>query len=416
MRIVVHDYTGHAFPVQLSRALAARDHTVIHLHCPSYTSGKGALERTDSDPASLQIEAVTLDAEFAKHSALRRVAQELVYGRRASARVRRFRPDVVLSSNTPLVSQGLLLRASRSEQAAFVFWQQDVISVAIERYAAGRLPRPLRILAKPFTILERSLLRRSDAVVPISEDFGPILSGWGVTADRVHVVHNWAPVEELPLAPRDNEFARTHGLAGKTVFLYSGTLGLKHDPEHLVSLARRFPGRQDVAVVVVSEGSGADYVSTRARDEGLENLLVLPYQPYERLPEVLGAADVLLAILEPDAGVYSVPSKILAYHCAGRPILAAVPASNLAARLIGEVGSGVVVEPNDHTAFDEAAAALLDDEPRRVELGHRARGYAEHAFDIERIAETFERVLAGAVAARRAAPRSVSSQPAASDR
>ena len=31
MRIVLHDYPGHAFPVQLSRALAARGHQVLHI-------------------------------------------------------------------------------------------------------------------------------------------------------------------------------------------------------------------------------------------------------------------------------------------------------------------------------------------------------------------------------------------------
>ena len=190
------------------------------------------------------------------------------------------------------------------------------------------------------------------------------------------------------------------------MFLYSGTLGLKHDPEHLVSLGRRFASASDVAVVVVSEGVGADYVARGAAAEGLANVHVLPYQPYERLPEVFGAADVLLALLEPDAGVYSVPSKILSYHCAGRPILAAIPASNLAARLIREVGSGIVVEPHDHEAFGAAAARLHEDDAQREEMGGRARAYAETAFDIERIADSFETVFE---AARRTAAQNESS-------
>ena len=32
MRIVVHDYAGHPFQVQLARALAAAGHEVLHLH------------------------------------------------------------------------------------------------------------------------------------------------------------------------------------------------------------------------------------------------------------------------------------------------------------------------------------------------------------------------------------------------
>ena len=55
------------------------------------------------------------------------------------------------------------------------------------------------------------------------------------------------------------------------------------------------------------------------------SLRCLGFQPFEVLPDVLGSADVLVAILEPDAGVFSVPSKVLSYFCAGRPVLLAVP-------------------------------------------------------------------------------------------
>jgi colanic acid biosynthesis glycosyl transferase WcaI len=394
VRVVVHDYPGHAFAVQLARELAGRGHHVLHLHCPSVTSGKGAVGRLDDDPGTFAAEPVPLDEQFARHSPLRRIRQEWVYGRRVASRVARFRPDVVLSANTPLLSQLLLQRRSRRHGARFVFWQQDVISVAIGRFVAVKLPRPFRVLALPFSFLETYLLRRSDAVVPISEDFEPILSRWRIPRERIQVVHNWAPLAELPVRPRDNDFAREHGLVGQTVFLYSGTLGLKHDPEHLVALARGFRASPDVRIVVVSEGAGADYVGRRASEEGLGNVLVLPYQPHERLPDVLGAADVLIAILEPDAGVYSVPSKILSYHCAARPLLAAVPRSNLGARLIREARSGLVVEPSDMAGLLDAAVEIVEQPVERSAMGARARAYAEATFDITRIAGTFEAIFA----------------------
>src|SRR5207302_1095074 len=106
----------------------------------------------------------------------------------------------------------------------------------------------------------------------------------------------WAPLDELPVLPRDNAWAREHGILDKLVFLYSGTLGFKHDPSLLLELAR-WAGRRDGLVVVVSEGSGADWLAEHGRDE--PGLRLLPYQPYDRLPEVLASADVLVAVLEP---------------------------------------------------------------------------------------------------------------------
>jgi colanic acid biosynthesis glycosyl transferase WcaI len=124
-------------------------------------------------------------------------------------------------------------------------------------------------------------------------------------------------------------------------------------------------------------------------------LVQLPFQPYESLPAMLTSAAVLIAILEPAAGVFSVPSKVYSYHCVGRPILAAIPHENLAARMIERSGGGMVVDPTDGAAFIRAAQSLLDDPEERRAMGERARAFAETAFDIGDIADRFERILAG---------------------
>src|SRR5207248_6252540 len=120
----------------------------------------------------------------------------------------------------------------------------------------------------------------------------------------------------------------------KRVALYAGTLGLKHDPGLLLELAMATRESDDVRVAVVSEGPGRDWLEQQRRRLGLANLVLLDYQPYEALPDVLASADVLLTLLEPAAGRFSVPSKILSNLCAGRAQVAALPSENLAARTI----------------------------------------------------------------------------------
>src|SRR5206468_9076413 len=140
----------------------------------------------------------------------------------------------------------------------------------------------------------------------------------------------------------------------------------------------------DTRIVVLSEGLGADFLRHASAQRGLDNLAVLPFQPFEQLPMVFASADVLVAILDTPAGSYSVPSKVLSYHCAGRPILAALPQDNLAARIIMRADSGIVVDPSSMTEFADSARKLLDDEALRRRIGENARRYAECAFDIER--------------------------------
>lgn len=395
MRILLHDYSGHPFQVQLSRELARRGHEVLHVYCSSYRTGTGALCRVEGDPAGFAVEPVDLGEPFDKYSFLRRVRQERRYGLGFREVAARFGPEVVVSANAPLLSQSLIQSWCVREQCRFIFWQQDVYSTAMRNAARSRLGSLGATLGRTFVEMERRMLRRSDAVVCISEDFVPVLRSWGIPPQLVTVVENWAPIEELPLREKDNPWAREHGLADRRVLLYSGTLGIKHNPELLLRLAQDQRDRTDTVVAVVSEGLGADWLRSRSRDLGLSNLMILPFQSFERFSEVLATGDVLLAILEADAGVFSVPSKVLTYHCAARPILAALPRENLAARLIRRNGSGIVVEPTDATAFLAGARSLIGDEALQVRMGERARSYAVRTFDIARIGDTFEEIVCG---------------------
>lgn len=395
MRILVHDHPGHGFPFQLSRWLAGQGHDVLHVFSTSIESPRGRSERQADDPAGLRIEAVDLGDPIRKYDLLRRVSQEHRYARLVVRRLAAFAPDVVLSGNCSPLIQRTLLRAAHARGARFVYWLQDIYFYALARRLSGRW---LGLGGLPAAVLRRvelATLRRSDSVVAITEDFRDILLRGGVVPERVHVVENWAPLGEAT-PPAAGSWRAEHGLSGRFLFLYSGTLGLKHNPDLLAALARRWRDDPAVAVVVVTQGRGRAHLESVKAAEGLDNLILLDYQPAGRVAEVTGAADVLVAILEPYAGVLSVPSKILTYLCSGRPVLAAIPKANLAARTLERTGAGLVVAPEDERAFLAAAARLREDADLRESLGRAGRAHAEHAFDIDRIGARMLRVLADA--------------------
>ena len=178
--------------------------------------------------------------------------------------------------------------------------------------------------------------------------------------------------------------------------LYSGTLGLKHDPSVLALIAQRLrESHPDARVVVISEGKGRDWLEGWKRDHGAaaDNLVLLDFQPYEDLPAVMGSADVLVAVLEPDASRFSVPSKVLTYLCAGRAIVGVLPPDNSAAEILLSHGAGLVVDParRDDVAFE--VARLVDDEACRGAMGRAGRRYAERAFSPETAADRFVEVF-----------------------
>jgi colanic acid biosynthesis glycosyl transferase WcaI len=216
----------------------------------------------------------------------------------------------------------------------------------------------------------------------------------------VSVIPNWGALDSIPLRPKANEWARRHGLDDKFVFLYSGTLALKHNPERLWALARAFRDDPKVMVVLAASGVSLDGLKKREAADRQPNLKFLPLQPIEEFPDLLGAADVVVALLESDAGEFSVPSKVLSYLCAGRPILLSAPTSNLAARVVRRSASGLVVPADDEAAFVEAARSLRADATARLDCGQAARRYAEDSFEIGGVTDRFEAVFDRARKAR----------------
>jgi glycosyltransferase involved in cell wall biosynthesis len=394
VKILVHDYAGHAFPVQLSRALAARGHDVLHAWAANLLTPRGGLERRAGD-ARLRLGEVPMPERYreVKYNFAARRRLERAYGRELQGLLDRERPDVVLSGNTPTEAQWALVARARARRIPVVGWIQDFYSLAVERLAGRKLPGIGRLAGWWYRVLDRRCLAGCSGVVAITEDFLPLLARFGVPRGKAAVIPNWAPLEDLPARPRINGWSVAHRLGGGFVFLYSGTLAMKHDPSLLVGLAEQFRSDPAVKVVVVSEGPGADYLAARRAALRLDNVVLLPFQPFTALPDVLGAADALVAVLEEDAGGCSVPSKVLAYMCAQRAVLAAIPCENLAARLVRETGAGLVVRPGDRAGFGEAAGRLRADAAAREAMGRRARAWAESAFDIERITDQFEQVL-----------------------
>lgn len=393
MKILINDHAGHPFQVQLSRALARRGHQVLHTFTGALQTPRGALYRHADDPPSFAVASIPLKHPFDRYGLITRFLQERELGRALRARVLEFCPDAVISANTPLVAQEALLAGTRKIGGRFVFWLQDLLGIGIRNNLRKKLPLLGGAVGAHFIRMEQRLLAGSDAVVAITEDFLPLLAETGLPRERMHVIHNWAPIEDLPPQPKANPWSCRHGLHETFCFLYSGTLGMKHNPERLIQLARLFQDDPRVRIVAITEGLGADYLAAAKERLPRPNLTLLPFQPFEELPQVLGAADVLVALLEPDAGVFAVPSKVLSYFCARRPLLLAVPPENLAARIVRAENAGIVVAPGDPESFLGAARRFRDGEALRLELAANGRRYAERQFDIETIADRFESII-----------------------
>jgi colanic acid biosynthesis glycosyl transferase WcaI len=393
MRIVVHDYVGHPFQVHLSRRLAHLGHTVHHVYFADNPGPKGSFERRLDDPSWLYFVAITLGSSVQQAaisgSGLARRTADVAYGRKAAAVVQQIKPEVVLSGNTPTEAQRAILQACIALRIRFVYWVQDIYSLAVTTYLRKRLGFLGTAIGRYYQRLDRQQFRASDAIVVISADFAPIIQRWG--GRSVSVIENWAALDDLPVGNKVNHWSCARGLDRGFTYLYTGTLGRKHNPQVLVALAKHC--QRGDSVTVVGQGVGFAHLQATQSTESLPALRLLPLQPAKDMADVLATADVLIATIEAEAGIFAVPSKVLSYLCAGRPILLAAAKDNLAARTILKANAGIVVDPADAAEFIAVAERLRKDRELCAELGRNGRAYAEKTFDMTRIAAEFETIL-----------------------
>ena len=341
MNIVLHEMGTYTHRQELAKALSSRGHEIAYLYCPSSrTPSRSSMCFTSGDKVT--VIPIQLASEFAKWHLPKRFLQEWAYGARVSSVIASLRPDLVISGNTPIEIQAAIQKMCRRSGTPFLFWLEDVYSIGVKS-VLSKMPLLGALIAARYALLERKVARQSDGIVAISDDFRDLAVDWGVDPDRVFLIENWGAIPADPPPPKDNDWAARHGLLGKHVLLYSGALGFKHNPQLFLDLASEFREEEDVCVVVISEGYGAEWLSSRSRE--FPQLVLLPFQSAEDFRKALASADVLVAVLDPTAAKYSVPSKVLAYMTAGRPILAAIPADNLAARTIGAASAGLTVDP-----------------------------------------------------------------------
>ena len=229
--VVINDYAGHPFQIDLSRELASRQVRVDHAYCDTNVTPRADLS---DEVAELQIVGISTGKGFDKYDAKKRLVAEIRYGIASARLLVARRPHVTLNSNVPVISLAIVTAVAKALRIKNVLWLQDFQAGLIAMVLGSKRHPIYRAMAW----LENWCIRAADHVVTISDGFEREAVAIGRDPKSVTTIPNWAPIDELPMLARDNDWAKAQGLIGRTVYLYSGTLGMKHRPEALLELSR----------------------------------------------------------------------------------------------------------------------------------------------------------------------------------
>jgi len=288
------------------------------------------------------------------------------------------RPDLVLCMTDPPIIGDLGVVVGRRVGAPVLVISQDVFpEIATELH---RLRNPAVIVV--LRGLVGAYLRRADRIVAIGETMRERLEEKGAPAERLRVIPNWVDTRAITPQPRDNEWARKHGLVEPFVAMHSGNVGHAQDLDSLVRAATFLRDRDDIRIVIAGFGARhAEMLDLADRLEVRGTIQFLPYQKRSRLSLSLSTADVHVVGLARGLAGYVVPSRLYGILAAGRPVIVAAEDSSETARLVREIGCGIVIPPArpDLVArtIREAASGGFDLD----ELGRRGRAYVEDEAD-----------------------------------
>jgi glycosyltransferase involved in cell wall biosynthesis len=234
-------------------------------------------------------------------------------------------------------------------------------------------------------------------VVAIGETMRRRLIDKGARKDRIRVIPNWVDTTQLEPAPRDNEWSRAQGLAGKFVVMHSGNIGHAQNLDTFVRATTFLRDLDDLVVPIIGNGARRNELMELARVLDADVVRFLPYQPRETLSLSLSAAAVHVVGLAQGLSGYVVPSRLYGILGAGRPVIVAAEEESETAQLVRTAGCGIVVPPGRPELLAEAIRDLHDGKHDLEELGRRGREYvlaeADRSVAVERYRSLFRELV-----------------------
>jgi glycosyltransferase involved in cell wall biosynthesis len=253
--------------------------------------------------------------------------------------------DVVLTTSPP---GSVHFVGAAVKRALGVRWIADLRDSLLAHQDRRSDTAAVRMKGRTVRVVAGLVARRADAIVTAFDSIG----------DEMRAL---SPAGRIVTIPNGSDFDDFDGMAytpgERFRITHTGAFFGQRDPKpFLRALAES--GLEDVVVRFVGGFRAVD--REFAESLGLaDRVEVIPFVPRRQSLELQRDSEALLLIL-PEAGGRGtgvIPGKVFEYVAAERPILAAVPPGGAAAKLIDEIGAGIVAPVDD---VDALRAALVE--------------------------------------------------------
>lgn len=304
--------------------------------------------------------------------------------------------DVIYCSCPPPTVAFAAYLLSKVKRAPYVIKLTDLASDAA--LAIGIMKQGIAIrLARAF---EKFTYHKALAVICLCRGFVDRLKARDVNEKKLIVIPDWADTENIRPSDDHLTFRLANHLPPNKFFVFhTGNMGKKQYLINVVNAAELSRDEVDVVWFLIGQGEERAHLEQEVSRRNLTNIKLLLLQPTEVLPQMYSSADLL--VLNQTAAMEDavIPSKLLTYMAAGRPVVAAVSDKSEAARQILVAKCGVVVPAENPQALVDAVLSLRKNPALCKELGANGRAYAEAHFTKAEVLREYDEFL-GAVSQR----------------
>lgn len=306
------------------------------------------------------------------------------------------RPDVIFASSPPLPVAAAAAIVARRHRVPWVMDVRDLWpEVAV---AVGELSSP-RMLAAAER-LERRLYGSAAAITTVTEPFRDSIAAKVLDPAKVHLVRNGTTQLYLQAVDLEPDRASLGLPVEKFLWTYAGNVGVAQGLEAALDAAGNLG--DGFALVILGDGPMRRHLEERAQSVPADSVIFRDQVVPAEAVRYLRASDALLVPLaaEPTLRKF-VPSKLYDFCAVGRPVI--IAAAGEAARIVKNVGAGIVVPPSDPAALAGAVRQLRTDRILGRELAQLGRTFARGETrdrGIKQLAALLEDVTNGETAAR----------------
>ncbi|MDX2116495.1 MAG: glycosyltransferase family 4 protein [Planctomycetota bacterium] len=291
---------------------------------------------------------------------------------------------ILVSTSPPMCGFAAAL-ASSIRRVPLKYWVMDLNPD--QMIELGKM-RADSTAARLLNALQRFVLKRAQHVVPLDRFMAQRMERKLSPRDaerlrqRMTIMPPWPHEQTLEDLPHEeNWFRDKHGLAGKTVFMYSGNHGYSTPVTTVLQAALKLkdsPEDQHIVFMFIGGGVGKKEVDKTIEEHKPANIRSLPYQPFKDLRYSLSAADVHIVTVGNDVVGVVHPCKIYGAMAVSRPILLVAPDPCHASDIVRDNHAGWHIRHGDVDAAVETIRAIArTPRPELERMGAGAKAYID---------------------------------------